>query len=322
MPTNPYISEGPPEMRPSLVCYADILGYRSLSRCVLGNGMGAGFLAHLHRALAGAHQRVRDHAESTARRLWFATDVFTDHIVVGYPLLRPQSDLGEPEMYDILGIFAEFQIGLAMEGFFLRGGIAYGNHYMDQDVVFGDALLEAVELDKTGEPPRLVLAPSALDLVHKHLASHFSVESSWYYEHLLKDSDGVTFLDYLSQAFMAFPDGGVFLELIEAHRDSVTAGLHTYQSKLEVQRKYEWAAHYHDFVCRDFIERHPVSCDPDGDEVYGAATVQAQGLLKYLIDLPPSPFWTERGLVQSQAPSPKCHFSRYRGANPSTSPTP
>jgi len=287
---NPYVSEGPPQMRPSLVCYADILGYRTLSKDFLRGGMADDFLVHLQGALRRAHRRVLEHAEGMSTPASFAVNVFNDNIVVGYPLHYPHVYLGEPEMYDILSIFAEFQIGLAVEGFFVRGGIAQGKHYMDQDVVFGDALLEAVELDMHGGPPRLVLAPSALELIDKHLSSCHSVEHSWYYANLVKDPDGTVFLDYLSQAFIAFPDGGIFLELIEAHRDAVTAGLHNYQSKPAVYEKYVWAAQYHNFVCRDFLERHPISYDPDGDEVYGAAVAEAQELLDFLIDIPPLPF--------------------------------
>jgi hypothetical protein len=48
--------------------------------------------------------------------------------VVGYPVdLR---DVGEPEMGRVFDIFAELQTTLATQGYFLRGGIAFGNHYI------------------------------------------------------------------------------------------------------------------------------------------------------------------------------------------------
>jgi len=281
---NPYATPGPPRMRLSVVCYADILGYGSLTQHALRNGLADDFLVRLHRALSSAHQRVRQRAEDMGEYAPLAINVFTDNIVVGYPLSRAPLDNGEPEMSDTLGLFAEFQIGLAMEGFFVRGGVAYGRHYMDQDVVFGDALLEAVGLDAHGGPPRLVLAQSALHLVKQHFDSAFNIENSWYYDNLLVDIDGAVFLDYLAQAFMAFPDGGVFLPVVEAHRDSVIAGLRNYRVEHGVFDKYRWAAGYHNFVCRDFTKRHPISHDPDEDEICGAAAVQAQRLLDYVIE--------------------------------------
>jgi hypothetical protein len=39
---------------------------------------------------------------------------------------------------------------------------------MDEDIVFGDALLPGVGLDKGGGPPPLALAPSAIEMVQRH----------------------------------------------------------------------------------------------------------------------------------------------------------
>src|SRR4051794_40768029 len=107
--TNPYVTDGPPALRPSLVCYADILGYESLSRRALETGDGANFLRRVHAALTKAHQRVYERAKGFDEMRYFVTRVFTDNIVVGYPLRRPDTDLGEPETGDMFSIFAEFQ---------------------------------------------------------------------------------------------------------------------------------------------------------------------------------------------------------------------
>jgi hypothetical protein len=39
---------------------------------------------------------------------------------------------------------------------------------LDEDIVFGDALLPGVGLDKGGGPPRLALAPWAIEMVQRH----------------------------------------------------------------------------------------------------------------------------------------------------------
>lgn len=41
---------------------------------------------------------------------------------------------------------AAYQCTLLEHGFFVRGGIAIGEHYMDRDIVFGSALIEAHSL--------------------------------------------------------------------------------------------------------------------------------------------------------------------------------
>ena len=51
----------------------------------------------------------------------FDMKVFTDNIVVAYPLRDPYHDDGEIELGTFLMLFARVQASLAADGFFLRG---------------------------------------------------------------------------------------------------------------------------------------------------------------------------------------------------------
>ena len=58
---NPYECEsGVPRLLDSFVCYADILGYKSLSKDALSKGNGNTFLAKLRNALSKAYESVRN----------------------------------------------------------------------------------------------------------------------------------------------------------------------------------------------------------------------------------------------------------------------
>jgi hypothetical protein len=284
---NPYTqSSGPPKMLKSFVCFADILGYTYQSKEAILAGKGEIFLRRLHKALSVAYARVRERSTRGYRgEAIYDIKVFTDNIVVGFPIDDFRMNKGEPELGTIMGLFAEFQAGLAMEGFLLRGGIAYGDHYMDENIVFGGALLEAIGLDKGGGPPRISLAPSAVRLVQKHFGFYYNPNHAPHYENLLEDADGVIFLNYLEHAFFAFPEGGVFFDVIGGHQQSVIKGLEKYRGEPGIRAKYEWAARYHNFVCREFANRHPIPYDPDADEVYALAAEEAQQLFNYLVDV-------------------------------------
>lgn len=273
-----------PQMADSFVCYADILGYAQLSKNALNSGNGTDFLHRLRSALSAAYFNIRERLNSRHKRR-FSMKVFTDNIVIGYPLYDPDFEQGEPEFAEILDIFKELQITLAMKGFFLRGGIARGLHYMDDDIVFGDALLDAVNLDKRGGPPRLTLTSSVVQTVQKQLGFYGSVDYAPQYEDILEDADGEYFINYLDEAFFAYPDGGIFFELIEEHKNSIINGLKNYKAIPDVRAKFEWAARYHNFVCREFAEEHPIPTDPDADEIAASAAIEAQRLLDYLIDV-------------------------------------
>ena len=302
MTENPYQSDGPPALQQSLVAYADILGYEARSRQALAAGEGETFLRQLHAALTDAHVRMRRSAEGfdpedRLRPHNFCLQVFTDNIVLGYPC--SPLDSGEPELGHMLIILADFQLALAMQGFFVRGGLAFGDHYMDHDVVFGSALLAAVGQDRRGGPPRLSLDQSAVDLVYRHMSFYGGrVEQTPHYEQLLRDADGLFFLDYLGSAFVYSPVGGVPFDVLEAHKRAVVDGLVESRSAPDVRAKFEWLARYHNYVCRRYAESYPPSEGVTGDEdpEYEAIAVEAQLTPEYLVDVEslaasPTPIW-------------------------------
>ena len=284
---NPYnYSELSTNMVPSFVCYADILGYSQLSIDAIKSSQGEQFLSKLRNALSKAYERVKESAKDWSGGDCFSIKIFTDNIVVGYttPSYIENGGYGESELGCIFSTFAEFQVGLAMEGFLIRGGIAFGNHYMDDEIVFGDALIEAVSQDKGGGPPRISLAPSAVQLLQRHLGFYGEASFSPQYEATLTDSDGTTFLNYLDEAFLAYPDGGIFFEVIEGHKNTIIDGLQKYKGNPGIRSKYEWAARYHNFICQEFVNRHPIPYGPDADEFLAAAAEEAQLLTKHLIN--------------------------------------
>lgn len=275
-----------PKFLPSLVCFADILGFSDLTKEAIREGRGDGFLAHLTGALDRAYQEMRN---ARRRTPWFEMTVLTDNVVVAFPLTSLQHDGGEPELMMMFDTFTELQCMLALDGYFDRGAITYGRHYMDRNTAVGDALIEAVELEKvTGSPPRLVVSDGVKELIARY--------EPWYGNHgppaldfLLEDpNDGKLFLHYLDQAFIAWPDGGIGFDVFTRHRDRVTENLLKYRHNDHVRTKYEWTANYHNFVCEDFARGHPISFSEYADEEAQAANAQAQELHDYLLSFRPT----------------------------------
>ena len=273
-----------PALRLAFVCYADILGFRDSTERAFKSGKENEFLQKTKRSLGAAYENVRRIAKRfEAIPLTLDMKVFTDNIVVAHPLSFPSQDLGEPELGSMLDIFAHLQAGLAADGFFLRGAITIGPHYQDKDVVYGTALLEAVDLDKSGKPPRLVIGQSVEPLISEHLSWYFG---GWTPHHprLLEDPrDGRLFINYLNVAFENFPDGPIDYELLARHRKSVRRGLREHESNERVLPKYRWLAYYHDYVCRTFADAHSIRNNEKAEPFDLAVEVEAQKVLDHLI---------------------------------------
>lgn len=266
----------------SFVCYADILGYSQLCSEALKLEQGNDFLRQLRSALSSVYFNIRERLNSRRQR-FFSMKVFTDNIVIGFPLHDPEFEQGWPELADILDIFKEMQFTLAIHGFFIRGGITRGLHYMDDDIVFGDALLNAVALDKKGGPPRITLDSNVVKTIIDQMDSMYC--HGEYVDDILKDVDGTYYLNYLGESYRFYPQGGIYTDLIEEHKKHIILSLKKYSALPDIRAKYEWVARYHNFVCRNFAERNQIPCDPDAEEVAAFAAVEAQRLLEHIIDL-------------------------------------
>ncbi len=243
------------------------------------------FLNRLRRTLSEAYDTIRHHSGYIEDEAFYAVNVFNDNIVIGYPLYKHHMDYGEPELLDVLLTFSEFQIALILEGFFVRGGISFGDHYMDDDIVFGDALLEAVNQNKAGGVPCISLSPSALELIRNQLKFYGDITMSPQHEFLLQNHDNKIFLNYMYQAFRLFPDGGILFDIIDSHKRHIMDNVLNSAESSSVRAKFEWLARYHNFICHEFLRRYPIPNDSCVDEIYLAATLEAQKLVDYIIDI-------------------------------------
>jgi len=91
---------------------------------------------------------------------------FSDHIVISYPLKRLSASLvaddSQVAMHVLHG-FSEMVERIAVAalsiGFLIRGGVTIGNLYHSGGVVFGEAMVEAYQLEsRTAIYPRVVLS--------------------------------------------------------------------------------------------------------------------------------------------------------------------
>ena len=295
-----------PSLLPSIICYADLLGFRNKIERAFESGEEEEFLRRVSRSVGVVYDDVRKYAALLGRHSpTFHVKVFTDNIVVAYSLSNLIEDLGEPELGTLMSLFARVQASLAADGFFLRGAIAAGQHYQDRDIVYGEALLEVYDLDKSGGPPRLVIGSSVKPLISEHL--------SWYadgwaphHTHLLEDaSDERLFVNYLKVAFENFPDGPIDHELLAVHRRNVCIGLQEHESNESVLPKYKWMAAYHDYVCRTFADDNSIGGDEGADSYEMAVEAEAQRVLDHLLlceDQPAEqPFQPLRNYLKTQS---------------------
>ena len=181
--------------------------------------------------------------------------VFTDNIVLAVPV--DDDDDAEGEIGDALITAGLLQVQLSIREWFVRGAICIGDLCMDEDMVFGPALVEAYNLEQcTARDPRVVLSEECMKAVERHTLHYARRRESPQAADVAVDVDGVGFVNYLSLAVSQFVEQRLdAIPILAQHRDSVKKMLKKSRNDPMVWAKYRWVAQYHDFFCRTWFSK-------------------------------------------------------------------
>jgi hypothetical protein len=220
--------------------FIDLLGFREFSsradaESVEKRGKVLEFLSSLS-ALRGdfSFHSMRSSFLENANAVLIkpAISTFSDHIVISYPLAPICSGTGvEPHFTEalILGQFNLLLTRIASTalrlGFLVRGGATIGRLYHAQGVVFGDALVEAYEIEsRTSIYPRVVLSHG------------ITSRPGWNEKRMevIKGDDGLYHINYFRNlALTAVPSGDTYPEDIKAWFAEVIARIASNLTELE-----------------------------------------------------------------------------------------
>ena len=176
--------------------------------------------------------------------------IFTDNMVVAYPI----KDDGEVEIDEILDNVSEYQFNLALEGLFVRGGISVGDFYINEDIVFGPALLDAHHTEsELACYPRIILDDRTVERLQSYINYYDTMPQQ---NKILIDTDGRWFLNYLNTIFRYYKECNneyeferIKHELLLCHKEKLEEMLLIHKENIRVWDKYVWTANYHNFFC-------------------------------------------------------------------------
>lgn len=231
----------------SVVAFLDILGFSAaISEAREGsaeNPLLEKFQNALHEALPYLSDRIE--GLEHLKRSW-ESRFFTDNLVIGIPVFEDAED----ELGTSFLLAGLYQYVLAKHGFFVRGAISVGPLFMDENVVFGSGLLEAHETEAAcARDPRIVLAPSALTRVQRHLCYYGPLNETPHDAYLLEDVDNQVFVNYLAIPFVEDGPSAQYWADLKNHKCKIEENLAKYRHEPRVWSKYAWVAGYHNFTC-------------------------------------------------------------------------
>lgn len=175
--------------------------------------------------------------------------VFSDSIVISYPLSNPSS-----VFYLLLNII-HIQLDLISKGILLRGGVTVGQLYHKNGVVYGPAMNEAYAIEsKNAIYPRVVVDSKVIIEGVKN-AQHSPDEEFDYISSLMMfDEDKQLVIDYMCQ-YQEVNDEETYKELLEKIREVIITEIDI-QTNPSVLQKYIWLKKYFNETINDFVGKY------------------------------------------------------------------
>ncbi|HVM48003.1 MAG TPA: hypothetical protein VMU04_08245 [Candidatus Acidoferrum sp.] len=222
----------------------DVLGFKKMIKQSSKDDGAKALFDRFHGAISAALQRLNEYWRETGEPRW-QVKPFTDNVVLGCPVGALEE--GEAELNRLIPAVGAYQLDMALAGFFVRGGISYGDLFIDDHMVYGPALLEAYELESSiAKVPRTILSQGIRETMTEFAKGYPDPPAYPLWQHILTGSDGYAYVNYLKQ----LPDeeaagaGGM-----ATHREEIEKCLREKVDDLDVWAKYVWLANYHDQFC-------------------------------------------------------------------------
>lgn len=216
-----------------LVGFIDILGFKQHTEHAQKNND----IKPIKNCLDSIYQLLEEHYNKQQIQDVRVT-TFSDSIIFSVPLDRVNLDNLFFSLLPLVWLQADM---LMIYKVLMRGGLAYGDIYHNDKMVFGTAVNRAYELEsQIAIYPRIVIDNSVLDFFnthHKMLKNDQAWQNDWQQVQKLmkKDSDGINYVNYIEGSATEYEDNyPIFIQ----HVKQLVA---EYQHRpVHIKQKYDW----------------------------------------------------------------------------------
>ncbi|EKB22399.1 hypothetical protein HMPREF1170_02661 [Aeromonas veronii AMC35] len=240
-----YMDNGTPVLKKSYCVFMDVLGFSNLISTSSGqhneNEVFLQFYETSTKILRVINKLSNDGFSMKVK-------IFSDNILLAAPWY---TDEGENEFGLIVEAIQEYQLRMALHGFFIRGGLSIGKLFIDDSMIYGKALLDAYDLEsKIASDPKVVISDEAFNIFKKHTRYYAHPEHAPQNSDIVVDADKRGFINYLQALILEDHDGQVIdtANLI-LHKEKILEALNCNSENIKVWYKYHWLCDYHNYFC-------------------------------------------------------------------------
>ncbi|MGF1716658.1 hypothetical protein L4D08_17475 [Photobacterium chitinilyticum] len=240
-----YIEGGQPVLKKSYCVFMDVLGFSEMISRSSGTENEQEVFQRYHEITSQLITRLNEHVGDDSV---LQMKVFSDNIVLALPWFSRD---GESEFGSVLLALREYQLSMALNGYFVRGGMSVGQLFVDNNMIYGKALLDAYALEsKVANDPKIIISDEVLEIVRSHTRFYAHPQNSPQNSDVVIDADGRGFISYLDELI---EEGDYDYQLNTArllqHKDKVMEAVNLYRTNTKVWYKYHWLCDYHNYFC-------------------------------------------------------------------------
>ena len=246
----PYFDGNTPIHKLSYCAFLDVLGFKHKIEDSYEQNSSEQLLQEYYQIFNGQIEKIK----ADTNDCWLFFKCFSDNVLLAHPQF---SDDMEAEFGFILWSIQEFQLNMAVRGFFIRGGLSLEQLFMGNNMVYGKALIEAHNLENTiAENPMVILSDSVKKIVNSHL-HYYKDGSAPQYKDILIDMNGSYFINYLQECIIENDESSeIDLNTLSQHKNQINSNLELNRNNSKVYQKMLWLASYHNYFC-DMVEGYP-----------------------------------------------------------------
>lgn len=246
-----------PELKDGFCAFLDILGFTEYVK--KNKGDNEAFKSALT-ALKAARSTLKSPEELNLIKV----KSFSDNVFIS---LKFRQDLFL--LTSLFEFICRYQNELIWHGHLVRGGVALGEIHVDNDTIYGMALIDAYEMEseKAVYPAVMVsehIVEAARTAQLVETSSCWSYQSNdWYFISI----DGKYYLNYLKSAFVFVTDKdslyGNFLDVhfLRQHKELIERNLKAFEPGTKTHKKYAFLADYHNAFCEQCKNREEYKSD-------------------------------------------------------------
>lgn len=219
------------------VAFLDILGFENLIDLAEELDNPTELIQYVNEAFTNAFSRSHLHREQ------FKIKLFSDCISIS-------TDPSPPNILMLIAITASIQRNLIQKGIALRGAVAFGKHFENENMIFSKALVLAHLLEKKfAVYPRVLIHSRIFDLLsNEQLTEHREKYGTTF---ISSDFDNYFYVDYLDNIrymLETSADRSIYtlcVIVFQLHQKCILSYMEDIKAKTEIGQKYLWMANYH-----------------------------------------------------------------------------